>query len=71
MGFVSQLRDDDCAWLSDAPTNFEHLATRHALFITGSLADIAAQNAAFNAIASPDKWPLRAFSGTRPGIIPS
>ncbi len=70
MGFVSQLRDDDCAWLSDAPTNFEHLATRHALFITGSLADIAAQNAAFNAIASPDKWTLLAFPGSRPGIVP-
>ncbi len=70
LGFLTQLRDADCAWLSDSDTNFEHLATRRALFITGGLGDISAQTAAFSAIASPDKWTLLPFPGNQAGIVP-
>jgi ABC-type glycerol-3-phosphate transport system substrate-binding protein len=67
--FVSKLRDADCAWLPDTATNYEHLASRQALFITGSLADIADQNLAFSAAGSSDRWTLLPFPGQQPGIV--
>ena len=67
--FVSSLRDANCAWLPDTASNFEHLASRKALFITGSLDDIAAQTAAFSAAASSDRWTLLPFPGQQSGIV--
>jgi multiple sugar transport system substrate-binding protein len=69
LGFVSKLRQDDCAWLPDTASDFEHLASRRALFITGSLGDIADQNAAFSAAASSDTWTLLPFPGQQPVIV--
>ncbi len=69
MGFLSTLRADDCAWLPDSASNFEHLVSRRALFITGSLADIELQNAAFKIAAITDSWTLLPFPGSRPGNV--
>ena len=68
--FVTQLRTDNCAWLPDSLTNFEHLVSRRALFITATLGDINAQNAAFNAAGSADLWTILPFPGAQPVIVP-
>ena len=67
--FVSTLRADNCAWLPDAASNYEYLANRRALFITGSLGDIGPQNVAFSTTASPDQWTLLPFPGKDSGIV--
>ena len=69
LNFVSLLRADNCAWLPDSETNYEFLANRRALFITGSLSDIAAQNVAFSAASSPDQWTVLPFPGKDTGIV--
>lgn len=66
--YFSKLREDNCAWLPDTASNFEHLASRRALFITGSLGEIAEQNAAFSAAVSSDRWTLLPFPGKAPVI---
>ncbi|PWH15490.1 MAG: hypothetical protein DDG60_05825 [Anaerolineae bacterium] len=63
-----ELRTTGCAWLPTTLTNFENLATRRALFITGSLADLPAQRAAFSAAGSADEWTLIAFPGQSPTV---
>ena len=67
--FVSQLREDGCAWLSTSPTNYENLATRKALFFSGYLNEIAAQKAVSQASASGDAWTVIPFPGTQPAIV--
>lgn len=69
LGFVSNLRDDGCAWFSSSPSNYEHLAARRALFITGSSGEIAEQKAAFTAAASTDEWTVLPFPGQQPGLV--
>lgn len=63
------LRAEGCAWLPSTLTNFEHLASRKALFISGGLGDLADQRAAFSAVASPDEWTVIAFPGETP-VVP-
>jgi ABC-type glycerol-3-phosphate transport system substrate-binding protein len=67
--YVSNLREDNCAWPSASASNFEHFAARRALFITGNLGDLAGQKAAFAAAASTDEWVLLPFPGSQPGIV--
>lgn len=67
--FVANLRKDDCAWLPDTNTNLENLASRRAIFITGSLEDIAGQNTAFSEGGSTDEWTLLPFPGPHSGIV--
>jgi multiple sugar transport system substrate-binding protein len=59
--FLTQLRRDGCAWLSTAPTNYEPLTNRKALFAAGSLGDLAAQQLAF--AGSTDQWTVIPFPG--------
>lgn len=69
LDFVTKLRASDCAWLPDTASDEEHLATRRALFITGSLGSIDNQNIAISVAASPDQWTLLPFPG-QPALIP-
>jgi len=69
LDFVSKLRQDTCAWLPDASTNFDFLASRQALFITGSLDEITNQSVVFSSASSPDQWTLLPFPGQKPGIV--
>lgn len=62
------LRAAGCAWLPSTPANFEHLAARKALFISGGLGDLADQRAAFSAAVSSDAWTVIAFPGERPAV---
>lgn len=64
-----ELRAEGCAWLPSTLTNFEHLAARRALFISGSLSDLTEQRAAFSGAASGDAWTVIAFPGERP-VVP-
>jgi multiple sugar transport system substrate-binding protein len=61
--FLRELRADGCAWLSSDLTAYHHLVARRALFITGSMTEIAAQNASFGAAASTDEWTVIPFPG--------
>lgn len=67
--FLRELRADGCAWLSSDLTAYHHLVARRALFITGSMTEIAAQNAAFGAAASPDVWTVIPFPGVRQAAV--
>ncbi len=64
-----ELRAEGCAWLPSTLTNFEHLAARKALFISGSLSDLPDQRAAFSAAGSADEWTVMAFPGETP-VVP-
>jgi multiple sugar transport system substrate-binding protein len=67
--YVSKLREDNCAWSSSSASNYEHLAARRALFITGNLSNLAEQKAAITAAASTDEWSVLPFPGQQPGIV--
>jgi ABC-type glycerol-3-phosphate transport system substrate-binding protein len=67
--YVSKLREDGCAWFSTSASNYDHFAARRALFITGNLANIAEQKAAFASAASTDEWSVLPFPGQEPGIV--
>ena len=69
LDYVSKLRADNCAWPSASASNYEHLASRRALFITGNLSDIAEQKTAFAAAASTDEWSVLPFPGQKPDIV--
>jgi len=69
LDFISKLRQDDCAWQASTSSNFEHFASRRALFITGSLSDIGEQNRAMAAAGSTDAWTVLPFPGQKPGIV--
>ena len=63
LSFLSELRQDGCAWLATDLTSYHHLAARRSLFISGSLSEIAAQNAAWRVSATTDKWTVVPFPG--------
>ncbi|MCX6068800.1 MAG: extracellular solute-binding protein [Chloroflexi bacterium] len=67
--FVSDLRADGCAWLATSSSNYEYLAGRSALFITGNLSELAEQKNAFATSASADEWTVLPFPGEKPGIV--
>jgi len=66
---VAGLRADDCAWLPDPASSFDHFAARRALFISGSLADLGEQAGAFSAAGSADEWSVLPFPGAKPGMV--
>ena len=66
---LADLRAEGCAWLPSTLTNFEHLAARKALFVSGGLGDLTDQRAAFSAAASADEWTVIAFPGETP-VVP-
>lgn len=67
--FLSALRGSDCAWLSDAPTQPENLASRKALFYSGYLSEIPAQIAVSQASPAADTWTVLPFPGTQPALV--
>jgi ABC-type glycerol-3-phosphate transport system substrate-binding protein len=69
---LADLRAEGCAWLPSTLTNFEHLAARKALFISGGLGDLTNQRVAFSTVStgsttvsSADEWTVIAFPGER------
>lgn len=66
---LMELRAEGCAWLPSTLTNFEHLAARKALFVSGGLSSLNEQRAAFSAAESADVWTVIAFPGERP-VVP-
>jgi len=64
---LAALRAAGCAWLPSTPANFEHLAARKAIFVSGGLGDLDDQRAAFS--VSTDQWTVIAFPGETP-VVP-
>jgi ABC-type glycerol-3-phosphate transport system substrate-binding protein len=61
--FLSDLQASGCAWMATDLTAYHHLAARRALFITGSMSEIDAQNAAWQAAETGDEWTVIPFPG--------
>lgn len=59
--FLAKLRADGCAWVSTAPSNYEPLTNRKALFAAASLGDLPEQRLAF--AGNPDQWTVIPFPG--------
>lgn len=66
---LAELRSKGCAWLPGTVSNFEHLAARRALFITGSLGDFIEQKTALALAGSGDQWTVLPFPGD-PAVVP-
>lgn len=66
---LSDLRAEGCAWLPEGPSSAESFAARRALFVTGSLGDLAGQRSALSEAVSTDEWTLIAFPGER-AVVP-
>jgi ABC-type glycerol-3-phosphate transport system substrate-binding protein len=69
LDFLSELRADGCAWLATDLTSYHHLAARRALFISGSLSEIAPQDAALRIASSPDTWTVLPFPGMQRAVV--
>jgi len=59
--FLQSLFKDGCSWVSPDAIPSDEFAARHALFVTGTLEDVAAQSRSFNTIASTDEWTVLPF----------
>ncbi|MDX9992436.1 MAG: extracellular solute-binding protein [Anaerolineales bacterium] len=67
--FLRELRADGCAWIASDLSAYHHLAGRRALFISGSLSEIAAQNAAWRASGTSDEWTVIPFVGVSRAVV--
>jgi ABC-type glycerol-3-phosphate transport system substrate-binding protein len=67
--FLGKLRVDGCAWLAQDLTVYHHLALRRALFITGSISEIAAQQSAWRAAGTSDEWTVIPFPGLERAVV--
>jgi ABC-type glycerol-3-phosphate transport system substrate-binding protein len=61
--FLRDLLDRGCAWQSDSLAPDTEFAARRALFVTGSLTAIPAQQVALNRLNSGDAWAAIPFPG--------
>jgi ABC-type glycerol-3-phosphate transport system substrate-binding protein len=59
--FLRKLADEHCAWTARNPTPYTYFAQRRALFYSGSLADLAAQEKAQAFEKSSDRWTVIAY----------
>jgi multiple sugar transport system substrate-binding protein len=62
--FLKDLVSHNCAWLGLDPQPYTYFATRRALFYSGSLEDIPAQEAASAQQASKDAWTVIPMPGS-------
>lgn len=61
LAFLKDLHDRGCAWEAETGFGDEALATREALFVTGSVAGLPVQNAAMEENNNQDNWTVIAF----------
>ncbi len=67
--YLKDLQVGGCAWLgsdSDAESKF---ASRHAIFIVGSLLNINAQRQAFQQAGNPDEWAVIPFPSDKKAVV--
>jgi multiple sugar transport system substrate-binding protein len=62
--FIKSLFDEHCAWLSTNDQPYDDFANRHALFISGDLAELPQVQAALGRAGSRDEWTVLPFPGT-------
>lgn len=61
LSYLKEVFDEGCAWeVLESPAEVE-FATRKALFVTGSLSDLAYQASEFERIGSDDNWTVIGF----------
>ncbi len=54
--FLRRLYDSNCAWTGRLPSPYDYFATRHALFYSGTIEEIAVQLRAEQRNSSADTW---------------
>ncbi len=70
-GYIKELYDRGCAWLSANRFPNAELATRRALFISSSLSGLPFQQEAFEQAGSDDVWTVLPFPGLdRQPVVP-
>jgi len=69
LSFLKGLYDDHCAWISTEPTPFEAFAGRHALFVSGDLAQVPFAAGAMARAANEDAWTVLPFPGTQESVL--
>jgi multiple sugar transport system substrate-binding protein len=70
IAFLKDLYDNGCAWQVDGDFAEEEFASRQALFVTGSIADLPEQKNAMAQAANQDDWTVIAFpSSARQPVI--
>ena len=67
--FIKKLYDDHCAWLSTDDTPFDAFANRHALFISGDLAEVSLAAESMSRLKNLDEWTLIPFPGTTGRVL--
>lgn len=66
--FLKDMRDDGCIWVTTDLTPYDHLPKRTALFVTGNLSAIQAQQMTMLSANSTDTWSVIPFPGKKPAI---
>lgn len=61
LGFLRELYENGCAWLSENQDQESDFARRLGLFATGSVTDIPYQRAAFTSAGNRDEWTVLPF----------
>lgn len=67
--FFENLRTSSCAWFADSEQNYQNLARRRALAVTGDLLEINSQRDAFTNEKSEDVWAVIPFPGKTTSIV--
>lgn len=61
MVYLREMFDEGCAWRSRLSEPYDYFATRHALFYSGTLSEIAEQKYAFDWHENSDIWTIQAY----------
>ena len=67
--YLKGLQDSGCAWFDPGVDPQSELASRHALFVVGSLYDIPAQREAFTQAGSGDEWVVIPFPSLHQPVV--
>lgn len=67
--FLKDLQESGCAWAETGINPHSEFASRHALFMVGSLYDMAAQEQAFTQASSSDKWAVIPFPSHHQPVV--
>ncbi len=62
-GYLRQMVDDGCAWVSRLPAPYDYFANRQALFYSGTIEELMMQQSANARAESPDRWTVIPYPG--------
>lgn len=61
--YLRSLADQTCSWASRNPTPYEYFASREALMVSASVADLSNQSSTMQRMASEDDWTVIPYPG--------